>query len=299
MPRLWTPLLLRESRGGLKPGASPVTRPFFFAEWGLCAAQALFLWMFLAADPLEQLAERNQLAPASTTTREDAFRFAADWRHGMAGNSPLYLPGFFLLALATWLADRSRLSLRVATILFLLALFAARLVGPFAGDSIVHRFAQESGAQAIGALASPRWTTAVVAGYTLLTWSVFIIGLRRAIISRSYRLLLATAPMTLVLAAIRPWTVGDFSSIWASRVASGNAAAIGSLIAWALLIVCLILSDRKGRFVLSSSRPDYRQRLPDERHVVPSNDQNQCADDHRDVEAGRVAREEPGHHEQR
>ena len=67
------------------------------------AAQALFLWMFLSADPLEQV------APSAA-----AWRFASDWRHGMAGNSWLYMPGFFATAAALWLYARTELRPAIA-----------------------------------------------------------------------------------------------------------------------------------------------------------------------------------------
>src|SRR5687768_10596337 len=67
------------------------------------AACTFFLWMFSAAATLEHTAE---LGGISASTGRDAhaiaYEFAARWRHGMAGNSPLYMPGFFVVAIATW-----------------------------------------------------------------------------------------------------------------------------------------------------------------------------------------------------
>jgi hypothetical protein len=73
----------------------------------LTLADTAFLWMFLATDPLTQLAGelggRRELA-------DDALGFAAAWRHGMAGNSWVYLPGFSATAAAVWLHARHCLS---------------------------------------------------------------------------------------------------------------------------------------------------------------------------------------------
>ena len=68
------------------------------------------MWMFLAAAPLETLAATGGLAGRhEADVVAEGYRVAADWRHGMAGNSPLYMPGFFALAVAAWFwADSSR-----------------------------------------------------------------------------------------------------------------------------------------------------------------------------------------------
>jgi hypothetical protein len=52
--------------------------------------------------------------------------------------------------------------------------------------------------------------------------------------------------MTAILAAIRPWTVGDFSTLWITGVATGNIVAIGSLAAWVLVFSWLIVSDLRA-----------------------------------------------------
>ena len=57
--------------------------------------------MFFAAATLEQTAELGWIsAPPGRDARAVAYEFAARWRHGMAGNSPLYMPGFFAVAIA-------------------------------------------------------------------------------------------------------------------------------------------------------------------------------------------------------
>ena len=55
----------------------------------LFAAFVLFFWMFLAADPLEQLGAADRFNPGRPDVQELALSYAALWRHGMAGNSPL------------------------------------------------------------------------------------------------------------------------------------------------------------------------------------------------------------------
>jgi hypothetical protein len=70
----------------------------------LTAANAAFLWMFLSTDPLEQMAAEIQATRGLPAA--DAFQFAAAWRHGMAGNSWVFMPGFFVTAAAVWLHAR-------------------------------------------------------------------------------------------------------------------------------------------------------------------------------------------------
>src|SRR5262245_50841691 len=73
----------------------------------LFLAEALFLWMFLATEPLELLVDGGRLSASQNTDKNAdlaaaAYQFAARWRHGMAGNAPLYMPGFFAVALTAW-----------------------------------------------------------------------------------------------------------------------------------------------------------------------------------------------------
>jgi hypothetical protein len=73
----------------------------------LVAANAFFLWMFLSVVHLE--APGNVAGGANDTLHLEAvLQFAADWRHGMAGNSPIYMPGFFALAAAAWYWTRNQ-----------------------------------------------------------------------------------------------------------------------------------------------------------------------------------------------
>src|SRR5215813_1666924 len=71
--------------------------------FALFTAQTLFLWMFFVAGGLERLAELGQIiGPADMNVKASAFDFAARWRHGMTGASPLYMPGFFVTAIVLW-----------------------------------------------------------------------------------------------------------------------------------------------------------------------------------------------------
>jgi hypothetical protein len=194
----------------------------------LVAAEALFLWMFLAADSLEQLGELTAFGVAT----DGAVAFAASWRHGMAGNSPLYMPGFFAVAAAAWIWwDETR---RSAARVYLATLAAAGsiawLAAPLGGEHVVSAFVALVGAMPSLPVpcANPR---AMVFGvYTLLTWSAFALGCRVALQRKALIPLVPVIPLTAGLVAVRPWTVDEFTTTWWNRLSDGDASAVFSLV---------------------------------------------------------------------
>src|SRR5262245_47111812 len=86
---------------------------FITASLALVAC-TLFLWMFFAASTLERTADLGGISgPPGRDARAVAYEFAAKWRHGMAGNSPIYMPGFFAAAVALWFWSAGKSLLRV------------------------------------------------------------------------------------------------------------------------------------------------------------------------------------------
>lgn len=171
----------------------------------LFAACLLFFWMFLAADPLE---------------RAGAVAYAALWRHGMAGNSPLYMPGFFAVAVAAWWWSHarrlSRLWIEGSAVVIAACVVAAALVP------------------------SPSLRAVVHATYTLITWTIFVVCCRRALARRSWRPLWPVPLMTLGLVAIRTWTLDDVRTIWYERLLNGDAAAVASSLAIPFLVIWML-----------------------------------------------------------
>lgn len=247
MPELRPSVLLRRRRTALTVAS-------------LVGAEALFLWMFLAADPLEQLAAAGAFG-SDADAIERAFAFAAAWRHGMSGNSPLYMPGFFAVAVAAWIWSeqlRARDAVGYAAA-FAAAFFIARLAAP-SGAAVVHAAYQAvTGSGTALALPFPR-SGAVIAGtYTLITWSAFVIGCRLAIERRSFLPILPTPVLTAGLILLRPWTVDDFTTTWWERSLEGDPVAIAS----ALMIpaVAAGLAGRELnqiRFTPSATWPGWR-----------------------------------------
>lgn len=209
------------------------------------AANAVFLWMFLAADPLEQLASASLIS--SRTDALAAIGFAAAWRHGMAGNSWIYMPGFFVTAAAAWLHARHapRTVAAAERIGAGFVAFAVAYAGAVVGSTVV--------VQAFGAAHTGGFVTAAPlpsAGgafngvYTLVTWLVFVLACREALLRGTFRPFLPVTILTAGLAAIRPWTVDDFTDHWAAGIRSADAPALASLALVFALVALLAASER-------------------------------------------------------
>jgi hypothetical protein len=213
----------------------------------------LFQWMFLSAECLELMADSDRiLGPPGENARFVAYQFAAHWRHGMAENSWLYMPGFFAVALAGWhwaVGQPMRRLWLQGLALALAADLSARLLAPAGALLVIQGFEHKTGFLCQGAVATPSLRGSLVGLYTLITWCSFVIGSQRALSRRSLRPLLLTVILTLALALIRPWTVGDFTGCWLRAVLDGNKIAIVSLLAipaLAALLVCYQIQDKRG-----------------------------------------------------
>jgi hypothetical protein len=200
--------------------------------------------MFLSAESLELMADRDRiLGLPGEDVRFLAYQFAAKWRHGMAGNSWLYMPGFFAVALAGWHWARSqpmRQLWLLGLALALLADLSARLLAPSGASLVIQAFESESGVLCHGAAATPSWRGSFMGLYTLITWCSFVIGSQQALSRRSLRPLVLAVVLTVVLALIRPWTVGDFTELWLQALLDGNQVAIVSLLAIPALAALLV-----------------------------------------------------------
>lgn len=232
----------------------------------LVAADGVFLWMFLSTDPLEQLAVAMR-DPVSRTN--PALAFAAAWRHGMAGNSWIYMPGFFVTAAALWLHGRhapaplAASCERVLAAMLAIGLsFAASSTG---AATVVQAFEATTGADVGRVIPAPSWMGTVVGLYTLGTWSVFVLACRAALVKRTYRPFAPAAVLAVGLPFVRPWTVDDFVAHWSAGVATGSAPARMSLAL--LFIVALLLAASE-----CSAEPQPRERLPRDREAPRRHD---------------------------
>jgi hypothetical protein len=212
----------------------------------LAACQTLFLWMFLATDPLEQLAESGSARIAGGGTPAVALRFASDWRHGMSGNSWLYMPGFLAVAAALWLHARTtqrRRTARETLAAGLVALVAAALGSAAGARDAASAFALAEHLPMPAALPQPSFQAVWRGVYTLATWSVFVLASRQALTTRSLRPFALPALMSVGLALVRPWTVDDFVSLWRERALAGDPIACASLACGAVVTALLVTSE--------------------------------------------------------
>jgi hypothetical protein len=197
-------------------------------------ACTFFLWMFFAAATLEQTAAVGGISGSpGRDAHAVAYEFAAKWRHGMSGNSPVYMPGFFAVAIAMWFWCAGKgLSRMLAEGLPLLgaAAVCAALLAPYAAPRILSDFVAQEGFSVSRASSSGTWIASAQGVYSLLTWSTVIIASRWSIRLRSPTPLLVPLGLNLILALVRPWTVADFTSRWFRQTLDGEPAAVISFL---------------------------------------------------------------------
>jgi hypothetical protein len=221
----------------------------------LLVSASFFLWMFLAAAPLEELADSGGLAgPAGTDVIVQGYRVAADWRHGMAGNSPLYMPGFFALAVGAWLwGESSRTSVIPLIVQGGIILAACHVIASSCADlataSVVEASERVAGLTVIAPWPAAPSRAAAQGLYTAATWMVVVVSCRRALARRSPVPLALVPPMAVLLALVRPWTVDDFVALWIVRASAGDVVALGSAAAIPLVASFLVLTEWSPQWV--------------------------------------------------
>ncbi len=190
----------------------------------------LYVWMFVASEGVVLLA--NQGACTGADVVVTAQHFAGDWRHGMTGDSPLYLPGFFLLAATTWIwandAQMSRL-LREALPLLAVATIIGIVFGPLGTAHLAREFQAREPVlctQATTSAISP-WRVFLCL-FTLTSWSLVVAGINMAVARRGWRVLRIPAAFAAIALVLRPPT--RWPVIWVHQIAAGDSVAIASLL---------------------------------------------------------------------
>jgi hypothetical protein len=216
--------------------------------------------MYLAADPLEQVASTRSITCGGPAACEAALRFAADWRHGMAGNSPLYMPGFFLLAIGTWVWARSTTGLGLVvqrTVSVAAAVVTAHAATAAGVGNVLKLYAASHPGFVLDVPGyGPAISASLAAVYTAITWSVLVGGCRLALVTRSWWPLAPAPGFVLGLVFVRVWTVDHFTALWWSRAVAGDAVAISSLLAIPVTATVLLIHHR-----WTSPHPDACQLL--------------------------------------
>ena len=226
------------------------------ATFGLVAC-TLFLWMFFAAATLERTADLGGIsASVGEDARAAAYEFAASWRHGMAGNSPIYMPGFFAAAIAMWFwCDGKNLSRMLVEggLLMTVAALSATMLAPLAAPKILKSFVAQKEFSVSRAASSGSWVAFAQGVYSLLTWSTVIIASRLSIRMRSFKPLLVPLLLNLLLALLRPWTVADFTSRWVSQALAGDTVAVISMMLVPLISGFLAWTELRSRRRISTA----------------------------------------------
>lgn len=206
----------------------------FLTSIVVLVACTFFLWMFFAAATLERTADLGGISPLpGRDARVAAYEFAARWRHGMAENSPIYMPGFFAVAIAMWFwCTRKRLPriLAEGLVLLVAAAICAALLAPYTAPRIASAFTAQEHFNVSNGSSSATWISAAQGIYSLITWSTVIIAARWSIRLRSLKPLLIPLVLNVVLALVRPWTVADFTSRWAREAVEGEPVAVISFL---------------------------------------------------------------------
>ena len=206
----------------------------FVASAFMLVTCIFFLWMFFAAATLERTADLGWIsASAGRDARAIAYEFAARWRHGMSGNSLLYMPGFFAVAIASWFWCDKKSLLRMLSEGFTLlagAALCAAVLAPYAAARIVSDFSEQTGVSVSQFTSAGTWIAWAQGVYSLLTWTTVIIASRWSIKLRTPKPLLIPLVLNVVLAFVRPWTVADFTSQWLRQTMDGEPAAVISFL---------------------------------------------------------------------
>ena len=206
---------------------------------GLFLTQTFFLWMFFAAGGLERLAELDLISgPPGADVKHIAFDFAARWRHGMTDGWPLYMPGFFVTAIAIWFWVYGltwRKMVAEYAVLTALAILVAMLFSRNSAGFVVAAFQLQTGLRCEGQGIAIAGRVIGQGVFTLINWSSFVGACQFCLVQKSFRPLLLPAGLSLLLILIRPFTADEFTRFWFQQIRQGEVVAIVS----ALLIPLL------------------------------------------------------------
>ena len=231
------------------------------ARWlALALADALFLWMFLSVAAVDVMGN-TLVATGHQALGQAAQIFAADWRHGLNGHSPLFMPGFFVLTPAAWYWSRTQSIaelLRSGALALLAGFLLALLAAPFGRDAAARAFFNEFHF-AVQPNSGDIWHAAPISAFTAICWTVLVVAIRRAITTGAARPLALVVGLYALLGFARHWwsldhfKKGDDVARWETRAVQGDTVAIGSLVAVPLL--GLVLAKTTVRHISHPRRP--------------------------------------------
>ena len=194
------------------------------------AALCFFLWMFVASEGLERTARAGRFAGGpSPQTAAAAEGYALEWRHGMVGGWPIYVPGFFAVAITAVLWSRQR-SIRGLVIegglAIVVALVAAEILAPLGTRWVIHSFEADTGVVLQGSSRGASGRAALPGLVTLVSWIALIVAAQVCAARRSIWPLAVPLVCYSTLAVLRPGDFGDLVRPWGQAVWHRDGAAI-------------------------------------------------------------------------
>lgn len=228
----------------------------------LWVALSFFLWMFLASEGLEQTATAGRFGGANVSNLAAvAERYSYEWRHGMVGDWPLYVPGFFAVTIAVVLWSRGRAIRHLVAwgaLALALALLSAKLLAPLGTWWLILSFERDADLVLQGSARGATWTTALPGMLTVVSWATLIVAVQVSAARRSIWPLLLPLGCYGALAMLRPGALGDLVRPWAQALWRGNGVAIVSTVMIPLVVVALWRHSRPGA---EPNRPRGEDRL--------------------------------------
>ena len=210
----------------------------------LWAALCFFLWMFLAAEGLERTATAGRFVGADEPSAAAAAdRYAYEWRHGMVGGWPLFVPGFFAMAIATVVWSRGRAIRYLAAwggLALVLALLAAKLLAPLGTRWLIPSFERDAELVLQGSPSGATWSGALPGTLTVVSWAVLMVAVQVSAARRSIWPLLIPLGCYAALATLRPGALGDLVRPWGKALWQGSGVAIVSTALVPLVAVVLL-----------------------------------------------------------
>jgi hypothetical protein len=217
----------------------------------------MFLWMFFCGESVEQTAKQGLCGHSGEDFIRTAELFAARWRHGMAGNAVLYMPGFYAVGVVTWLWSMGRNVRRILVeeaVLIAIATTLGAWLAPWGAPAAIHAFERAAGVKAASMAGGFTPASAAEAIYTLITWSAGMVCGRIAVSRRSLRPLGLPVVMNVILLIVRPWAVNGYTSQWVQDLSLAMPEAVLSLIAAPVLLACLIGVQLRRENILASTQ---------------------------------------------
>jgi hypothetical protein len=240
------------------------------ARWlGLALADALFLWMFLSVADVD-VTGSTLVATGHPVLGHAIQVFAADWRHGLNGHSPLFMPGFFALTPAVWYWSRGQSIaelLRGGAFALLAGFLLALLAAPFGRAAAAQAFFDEFHF-AVQPNSADVWHAASICAFTAICWTSLVVAIRRTITGGAARPVALVVGLYVLLGFARHWWSldhfrnGNDVARWETRVAQGDSVAIGSMVAVPLLGLVL------AKTTVRQPRPTARVRRDSKSAVV-------------------------------